>query len=586
MIQAFNETKQPQLLFEIGKVDLDFFLDNYFTIESASEYEFFEFIASYHLRNQRGIDFLILSFENHKIETNVRLFILNRLIVRRECLNLIFKSFKELLNKGDVLIFLDEIKMLLNKYPIALLKPFGLDVIFTNPTIEKIDIELKYIQNTQDQLIFESRNKKIDSKHILNSVNNIYYKDTHINFVLTELDNPNNFTNVIVVTASKEIINQCFKKYSEGGTFTIHFLDFRRHSITKQFQFTGLYLVQHTGQLLLGVDTLSSLNIKGILKKFKNIKLLVGQEFRFSIKEISKYRTKFFLKCNKECLDQTQSFTNFQLYNVKINFSKPFDYHRDLVSSNSAFILNIQTQINKPEVLKFLRLIGLTYLFWNNLQDLNLGVVVAAYTEEYKILLLEKNEIIVGDFIKSKALEDITINDVIIIEENLNISLINSSLNIDKYFVKSQIVSLNSDISEGFIAGIGEPKDYYFLSQYCNFSPRAGVLVKFIPGINFSKNNSSRPMAYCIKRIGNKSKIAKVIDVKIDIELNYKHVYLLDINTQEKLFSRVYSSHKIANLSGQISIGDLFSYYSTYKYKGTNRVVLSAKENRDLIADS
>jgi hypothetical protein len=583
LIRAFKETNSLEILFEIGKSDLDFYIGNYFSTEGANDIDFYSFIGDYHIKNIAGINFLIKSLKDEKIETKTRLFILKKLLDGNLQIETVLNTLRELFYVKDVLMFFDEIKIFLSKFSIDLLSSFGLDVIYTNPAIEKIEINLRFIKESGNDLIFEAHNNRIDNKRVLKNVNNIYFNDRFIDFsYYLGSEGLLKLKEVISVTAASNTIKLCFDKYFSGGSFTIHYLDSKRHSITERYFFKEMYLTQNQSQILLEIDTSAVYKIKAIFNKFKKVKLLIGQEFSFSIKSFGSYHTSIYLKCDKQHFDVAESNTVFHLYDVNIDFSKPYNYHRDIIKSNSVFVRYIHTQIKKPEVINFVKAIGFCYGFASDLNDLKFGVVVGIYGDgkSYKICRLEKNRVTNRGLIKGYSQDYLKINDLVIIEDNLNISATNIGLIDDNYFLKSEIISTSTDRTEGFIAGIEGEKDYYFLSKYCNFSPHLGVIVKFIPGTNFSKNNSSRPMAYLISAFGNRYKLARV--TKVVNNSNYTDVSFLDINSEQKLFSRIYDTQKILDFNGELSIGDIFSYYVPERFKGNytvQRIYLIAKES-------
>lgn len=581
LIQAFKETKSIEILKEIGKSDLEFFMENYYSTGDANELDFYSFIGDLHIRNMYGVNFLIESFKDEKIETKIRLYILGKLLDVNEHLEIVFDALREVLNNKDVLIYFDDIKILLNKYSLKDLDYYGLGVIYTNPEIEKIDINLNFVSEKGGKLIFESHNNKLYYREILSNINTIYFNDRFIDFSPYSFDNDlRKMSDGIVVTESPDIIDKCFDKYYQGGYFTLHYIK-KGHSITEKFLFKELFKLQSSGQFLIEIDNNTAIKVKALHNRYRNIKLLIGQEFRFSIKQFASHYSSIYLECNKANFNVNQSNNLFQLYKIKIDFTKPFNYHRDIIKSNIAFLRYLNTQLSSLEVINFIKSIGLAHLFLRAINDVNYGVVVSIYEKRnlYTIYRFIKNKML-NSYIKTIPNEGIKLNDIVLIEENLNISKVKKDLINDSYFLKSEIISISSDHTEGFIAGILGEKDYYFLSQYCDFIPRKGLTVKFIPGVNYStKRNSSRPMAYCLSVIGNNFKLAKVIKVnKVKLA---QDIFMVDINTGQKLFSRIYPTSKILNFNGNLLSGDIFSYYIPDRFKEvqmTQRINLVAKE--------
>lgn len=583
LIHAFKETNSLEILFEIGKSDIEFFIENYHSKESDFDIEFYTFICKFHLRNIFGIQYLIKSLKDEKIKPDIRLYILSKLLGDNEYLEIVFDSLRELVVRKDVLMFFEDAKEILNRYSIKTLGLYGIDVIYTNPTIIKSDLKLNFILEKNDQLVFECHNNNIDSDDILNNMSRISHNEKFIDFQQCSIDDKFWKTSkIIVVKGSPELINQCFEKYYLGSSFTIHYRDFKGQSNPVVFHFKELYRSKYLNQLFIEVNSNTNGLIKHKFKRFQNIKLLIGQEFRFSIDGFIDYSTSIYLACKRDSVVISAKDTIFQIYKIDINLDKPFNYHRDIIKSNYAFVRYLGSQISKPEVINFVKSIGLSHLFAKELNDLNLGLVTYKYDKNsFNIVRLNNyNQINSNSIIKSIPDEEIGVNNIVLIENNLNISKVENSLIREKFSIEGEILNTNPDNSEGFISGESGVRDYYFLAQHCAFAPCAGLIVEFIPGLNFSKNNSSRPMAYCISLVPLKNKIARV--TKIVKHVGHLDVSFLDINTEQKLFSRILETQKISNFKGLIEIGDIFSYYIPSHFKEiliTQRIHLTGKLN-------
>jgi hypothetical protein len=567
LIQAFKETKNKELLMQIGISDLDFFIENFFLLEKSNEADFYNFICKFHLHNILGINFLIKSLKNDQLDLKARLLILNNLLDNHELVETVLPALRELLDKQDLLMFFDETKTLLNQFPLERLNRHGLDRLYTYPEIEKIDIQLNLVTEVDDFFIFESHNNNLDYKEILKNVNNIHCNDKPISFLPFLGDkNYRKESKVLVIHGVPKTLNFCFDKFYQGGSFSIHFFDDKRQSRTETFLFKELFKSQNDSQLLMEIDYQIDNKIRGIYKRFRTIKVLIGQEFRFSIKGFGSHFTSIFLKCKKTDIETPTNENVFQLYKINLDYNKPFNYHRDILKLNGSFLRYISTQVNQAETVNFIKQIGLVHVFTNQINNWKAGVVVAFWAEKnvYTIYKLDDHKFVESSFIKSIQEEVIKVNDIVLIEENLNISKLNATALNEQYFLESEILSTNSSNTEGFIKTLDDRKDFYFTFNFCSFKPEPGVIVRFIPGINFSKGHSTKPMAYCISKIGDNKKLAKIYNI-IEMD-NHLDVYLTDMITGEKLFARIYSNY---TNKMQAKIGEIWNYYIPNKYSNS-----------------
>jgi hypothetical protein len=562
LVEAFKETNSSEILFELGKSDLEYFIENYFSTKDANNIDFYTFITDYHLRNVSGVDFLIKSLKNEKIEVSIRLLILEKLLGTNDYVDSTLTALQEIFDKKDDLRFVEDTKQLLNKYSIDLLRSYGLDIIYTNPAIEKIDLQLKVFSEEENQVIFECHSNKINYGVVLNNINTILYNNIFVDFV--NIEKLGKYNSVLILKGKPQEIEQSIEKFSSGTSFSVHYLDNKRRAKTKRFILKELYKGLAQDEILLRVRSQPGIIIKDVFnrfKKFKGIEVLIGQELRFSMKGLITYPNSIYLKCASGLFNSNEVLMNFKLFKINLELSFPYNYHRDIIKSNDTFIRYLQKQITNPEVVDFIKAVGLCFHFFEHIPNLNFGIVNYVYADSsYSVVRIKDGKMFIA-YQKSCTNEEIQSNDLVIIEKNLNIAKVDIEKLNKENFVESEIITLNADKTEGFIEGTLEG-DFYFLSQYCNFQPYKGLTVRFIPGVNFSKNNSSKPMAYCITLAVDKNNLARVSKIyKVcRHEDVFFDVYLIDINTGEELFSRVYSNRKISNLHRQIKMEDVFIY--------------------------
>lgn len=582
LIHAYKNLASVELLFRIGFNDLEFFIENYFKSESASEIIFFEYICKNHLRNITGVMFLIECLKDSKKDPNIRLLIIEKL-GETQYKTLLFSTLQELFSTKDNLMYFDGLKKVLNKYPTSHTSLNALDIIFTNPEIEKTKISMKCTGKISNNYTLEYENNIIDYREVVKNINNISLDDKFIE--LTHTPSAKKYGNLIFAKASNETIDYCYENYSGENSFSIHFLNHRNIPINERYYFKKLYRIQTGKQrfLLLETDERTFVNIRKKFNGFNKVKILIGQDFSFTIKEIQLYVTSVNFKLLSELSINIGQIQEFQMFKITIDFSKPFNYHRDVIKSNQSFTRYLQTQICKPEVINFIKEIGLAHLFIQELGDLNFGSILGLNSlGEFFYLYEFKSKRVFTTNIKSKPDEELKIGDTVLIEQNLNISKVDVHFMKSSDFFQGEIITYNEDNGEGFISCSNEKYDYFFMEEYCNFLPHHGLIVKFIPGINSAKNNSSRPMAYAINLIGTYNRMAKVVKIRPVNRSNY--IQLEDIESNEILYAIVYKDTRIFNFDGKIEVGELYSYYrrdATNSY-AINRINLIAKESNPI----
>lgn len=382
---------------------------------------------------------------------------------------------------------------------------------------------------------------------------------------------------VLTIKGANEILNACYAKFRLGSVCSIFYTDSYGITQIKKFTFKKIFKNSVTNTMLLEIDKYTKIEIQA-LWNYQNLKILIGQEFNFDIEKLGIFTKVFYLKCPKRNSPLTYKSRKFQIYDIFIDFDRPYNYHRDILKSNNAFLRYIEANIKEPNTSDFIQKIGLAHKFLKYVQIRDYGIIVNISEDgpHYKIICLNRNKII-RSITKSYQKELLSLYDFVLIEENENISKVDRKVIPDLQISKSYISYYNTDANDGFIDGINSA-DYYFASHQCDFTPEVGLVVEFIPGFNYAKKNLLRPMAYCIKVVGYRNKIAKVITVFQN--QSYHYIKLMDILSNENISIKV----KISRFP-EIAVGDLYSYFQPEIFQNVQpeRVYLISKESDSLL---
>jgi hypothetical protein len=228
----------------------------------------------------------------------------------------------------------------------------------------------------------------------------------------------------------------------------------------------------------------------------------------------------------------------------------------------------------------------------SNLTDneINYGVILNEFNTNYKcfnVYSITKNKLI-PNYLYTSSEFNLKFNDIVLIENNIYISPIKENIKIDNLYVYSNISTYNPEKNEGFIYNDNTEKDYYFISKFCDFVPKIGDNVKFIPGINYSnKSNKKMPMAFSIFKIEDNYKIATVLKQLLP-ENNSKDCFeyiLIDELTQEILFTRIYKTGT-NSINYELEIGKKYSYKDYTTKKNLEQTNINNRNKRVLLIES
>ena len=586
LIEVFKVEHDKEILLFIGENDLAFFINNYKLVKSLKIQKVINFILKYHFKNPIIFDLITTIFLNDNIETEDKCQIISTLLKFNQYFDSTLNLLKILKNNNDIFLHDDSLKLLLNNFPIEILRTYELDTIFNTPDILEEKVILNYLSSDNKYNYYDIGNDK--SKFVSN---NIYIKDKQINIEVKQID----FINLRLTLLSKSQINDFIKEYEESK---IIILEYQDHNNSNNSLYLKLKLkdVKKSNKnyynsitLYLDCQLPPELNTNTNNKIFLHIK----NKYDFIIDYIGVYQTKNVAAFDINIDSNHENNLILRFINPVIIFDKPHLYHRDILKNNlfySNYLIENLKDYNKLDFYKKLSLLHLSPDTYEH--EINYGIILNEFKFNfpcYTVYSITKNKLI-SNYLYTSYGYNLKINDIVLIENNIYISPIKTNEYIENFYIYSNITTYNNEKNEGFIYNDRDDKekDYYFISKYCDFVPKIGDNVKFIPGINFSlKSNKKMPMAYSIFKIEDIEKIATVLK-QLNTENNTKDCFeyiLLDDLTQEILFTRIYKTGT-NSINYELEIGKKYSYKDYTTKKNLEQTNINNRNKRVLLIES
>ena len=336
------------------------------------------------------------------------------------------------------------------------------------------------------------------------------------------------------IPKSKEFIKEC----KEGGA-----IEYTIDNTTHQLYYTS-YKPNSKG------DKINfSISPDGFIQpkiKAKN-KIVVDAEHKMTFVGFTKIHSEIEeYEITTEKIEQEipiKGFINIDM--LLVNFYAPHKYHPDTLKTDYLIEkLNeklTNSEVDNTHIKEFIKKVGLSYLFYDKIDNVRFGVIVSIFrnhvrvhditSKTFKIISCTQNE-----------LKQLEINTVVIIENNGRLTPFDHrKWNYNIGFSESVIIELFRDRREGFIRNdynnLIDDSDFYFHFDSCNFVPKIGDSVRFIPSVNPFKNYKDLPVAILIERIEEFEKPAcEIVEVVREEESNYIRGFAIDTLSDEELF--------------------------------------------------
>ena len=567
--EVFKSEKDKEILFFIGETDLTFFINNYKSIANLSTQKVINFLLKYHFKSSYLFEILTNIFFNEEIEIDNKRYLITTLLRSNSFFHQTLDFLYKLKCNNDVFIHDETLKTQLNTYPIELLKKHGLDNLFIIPEIAEEKYNLSYRYSDDKFHYFEN----IENQEFYG--NYVYLKETK--FTIERKEYENKVLKIKLYNYS--LMNTIISDYKENKIFIFEYLE---GGVQK---FSNLKIKNITksktneGCLLVYLDCVIPDFFEELINQKINIHLI--DKYFCTIESINTYENKRVIAIDKNSISDLNTFTQIRNLKPNINFDKPYLYHKDILISNEIYLDYLTSKIAEFD----------KYNFFKQLLLLNLNYKESDFENNYGVVINEPNELnisygiysitnkkIVENHVFSSSIYHLKINDIVLIEKNIYISPLKHNNHIQSFYSNSYVSNFNIEKGEGFIHDNNLEKDYYFITKYCDFAPKTGDMVKFIPGINYSKKyNKNMPMAYGISKIEIEKRIATVTK-QLFIDNNNKdclEYILVDESTNEELFTRIYENNEI----GELKIGKKY-LYSDYVIKQSIEVTKSYNRNK------
>ncbi|WP_420573503.1 NACHT domain-containing protein [Kordia sp.] len=187
-------------------------------------------------------------------------------------------------------------------------------------------------------------------------------------------------------------------------------------------------------------------------------------------------------------------------HNYLENTNSTIIYHADSVLSDENWSKLIKRNIQERKTIRFVEDVGLTHAYHTELENVNYGIVVnyvGKFLKYYNFKYANFGSLLMKSMYTNMYQEE----DILIIEKNGKVHLVdNEESNLDKIgYIQSKVVAIGN--LEGFIKNEESTKDYYFNFKSCNFIPKIGDKVRFLPAKNFYASNENQPIALRITQV-------------------------------------------------------------------------------------
>ncbi len=551
--EVFKSEKDKEILFFIGETDLAFFINNYKSIINLNKQKVINFLLKYHFKNPNIFEILTNLLYDEQTELDDKRYLITTLLRSNSFFHKTLDLLYKLKFTNDIFIHDESLKTQLNSYPIELLRQHGLDTLFIIPEIVEDKRNLGYLYSDEDFHYYEN----IEDLEFYG--NNIYLKETKLNILRKEYENK-----VLEIKLyDYSVINNLVSDYKDNKILIFEYLEegIQNFSNLKVRKIKKSKMKQ--GCILVYLDCVIPFYFDKLINK--KISIHISDKYYCAIESINTYENKCVIGIDKKVNFDLNSILQIRNLKPNINFDKPYLYHKDILICNEIYLSYLTSKIldhDKQNFFKQLLLLNLNYkegniennygVVLNEPNDINIGYSVYSIT----------NKKIVENHVFSSSIYNIKINDIVLIEKNIYITPLKINKYIENFYSSSYVSNFNIEKGEGFIYDNNLEKDYYFMAKYCDFTPKVGDKVKFIPGVNYSKRlNKNMPMAYDISIKEIEKRVAIVIKQLFidDYNKDCLEYILSDENTNEELFTRIYASYN-NNQINELKIGEKYFY--------------------------
>lgn len=506
-------------------------------------------LLKHHHNNSRCREFIIEKISTEKYNSKALITIFNRFLYFEhisECISIA----EFLISQNNYEVF-EQIRMQIQTISFELLSPKIQSCFVVDPIKFNIPIEFNNSTSFIANYLVNDCYHHIIKKAFING--NKFYTDSDALVNIISIDHITLVTNILFTVIPLDI--EDIQKIPDQGT--ISFFDKGKEYNCNY----GKFEMSKSGDKVnLEID--KSFNI---LNLAVNSIIYIQKKIEFLYSGLTINRTP---NSNSEL--KLKSFNNHNLIKKLRICDYEFDYenykyfHPDFFK-NEYYIQKFNSDLDNENIKEqtevFIKSLGLSYMVYEKLKEINYGIIVSVYKNYLKIYLL-REERFIDKHISDQNNHIYQLYDYIIIEQNNTIQKIILKNNFDIGFVESEVISVNYERNEGFIYFKNKKSyadsDYYFSISNCNFKPKLGDNVKFLPIKNYSPNHQNQPVAANISKII--LPICEISELMIDAE-NKVIGIAIDLEKNEKLHFalNIYVMYTLNN-NEKINIGDKFEY--------------------------
>ncbi len=272
--------------------------------------------------------------------------------------------------------------------------------------------------------------------------------------------------------------------------------------------------------------------------------------------------------CSAENISEIPGQGSLSLLSSKLDVKSPSKYHPDILVSDRGILSMLKRNLTMRQYLKFIGQVGITSYFHKELPDVHYGIIICYYERFLKIYSLKHHEFI-EMVICQDDLSAYQPERIVVIENDLKVNLLNEEdEDLDRIgYITSEILYVDGNKSEGFILKKDYPhgSDYFFHFDSCDFVPKVGDIVKFLPALNSSRNYINEPIALRVSKVLLRQ--CRILHVDyLYASYNCREMPVvgkaIDIVSGELLFFRIYPKHlqDVKNSETPIKENQVFEY--------------------------
>ncbi|MBP9151726.1 MAG: NACHT domain-containing protein [Flavobacteriales bacterium] len=251
------------------------------------------------------------------------------------------------------------------------------------------------------------------------------------------------------------------------------------------------------------------------------------------------------------------------------------DIHPEAYVTKFAKKGSFETESLSPKITKDIVKLGLVHQFHKNINRVNYGVIGSVYKGSITVISLNNLDShgrhkVVKCPLPLEMGNGLGRNQVVVIENNHTVGIVDQD-DYDFGYLEEPIINIDYVRKEGHILKRNkELKDYYFCFEDCDFDPKLGDQVSFLPAANIIPSCFGLPQAYKISLV---TKVRQCVISKVGFDGD-KHCYsgkASDCESQQELSFTVLEYERF--VWKHIKTGNQFSYRVVYRGSDSSSLI-------------